>query len=176
MKRSKTAGYVSVCGMTISLNIVFIMLLAATPLDAMACVLAVVVMTPVIAKFGWRRAVPVYVGTVLLGSLFMDPTLSVLYLCVGFHPFGADTDSCKGGNVRIRQLLRSMAMGAASALLMLGLYQILGLDDTMQGVYVFLVFPMMMIIAFCQGVVYRSAKKLIYIPVVKPLLDSLMDH
>jgi len=169
----RKAGYVAVCGMSIALNIVFIMFLAATPLDSMACVLAVIVITPAMAKFGWRKAIPVYIGTALLGALFMEPTLTVLYLCVGFHPFGADKDDVRGKHIRLTFLLRSIFMGTVSAALMLGLYRILGLEDEFQGIYMLLAFPMMICIAFSQGVIYRSARKLLYEPFVKPILKDL---
>ena len=169
----RKAGYVAVCGMSIALNIVFIMFLAATPLDSMACVLAVIVITPAMAKFGWRKAIPVYIGTALLGALFMEPILTVLYLCVGFHPLGADTENVRGKHILLTLLLRSILMGTVSAVLMLALFSILGFEDEFQGFYMLLVFPMMMCIAFSQGVVYRSARKLLYEPFVKPILKDL---
>ena len=135
----RKAGYVAVCGMSIALNIVFILFLAATPLDSMACVLAVIVITPAMAKFGWRKAIPVYIGTALLGALFMEPILTVLYLCVGFHPLGADTENVRGKHILLTLLLRSILMGTVSAVLMLALFSILGFEDEFQGIYMLLV-------------------------------------
>ena len=176
MKDKKTGRYVSVCGITIALNIVCIMLLGATPLDAYGCSLAAAVMTPAVAKFGWKSAFPVYLGTAVLGTLFMNPGLAVLYFCVGFQPFAADTDHYGGKRVYLQWLLNCLITGAISSVLLLGLGRILGLEEAVPEDRAVLLFPAMMLLAFFQGVVYRTARKLIYEPVLRPLLDDLMDH
>ncbi len=173
MNNKKTAGYIAVCGISIALNIVFILFLAATPLDVLSCILAVVVITPAIAKFGWKKAIPVYIGTALLGALFMNPELSVLYLCVGFHPLGADMERAGRKHRHIILLLRSACMGAVSAILMLAMYRIIGFEDDFQGIYMLLVFPEMMVIAYSQSVIYYSAKKLLYDRLLRPILEDL---
>ena len=174
MNNKKTAGYVAVCGITIALNIVFIMMLAATPVSAYSCTLAVIVMTPAMAKFGWKKAFPVYIGTALLGALFMEPELAMLYFCTGFQPFGADTDVYVGKNKLLKLLFHCVVMGTISSVLLFGLGKIFGIADLFEEDFVILLYPAMILLAFFQGVIYRSTKGLLYNRLLKPILDEIM--
>ena len=64
-------------------------------------------------------------------------------------------------------------MGAVSAILMLAMYRIIGFEDDFQGIYMLLVFPEMMVIAYSQSVIYYSAKKLLYDRLLRPILEDL---
>ena len=171
----KTGRYVAVCGITIALNIVCIMLLCATPLDVFGCILCVAVMTPLIAKIGWKRTFPVYVATAILGSMFMNPELTLIYFCVGFHPFGADTDHYGSRYIPLKILMHCLVMGMISTLLMLGVSSLFGLTEYREPGNILLLFPGMILIAFSQGVIYRSVKRMIYQPILKPMLDNIFD-
>ena len=166
--------YIAFGAMTVAVNIALMALIGKIPaIGSYACCLPSITITLILTEFGWKKAIPVYLATALLGFLVLPGGRAALYACTGFHCFLIEICHAKSYWNK-KWISACILVGIITGVLIVPISTFFGLTIPHRlGIFfVPVICILVSIYAILQGILYKSTRDNLYVPLIRPYLKN----